>query len=171
MSNDLDYVIIKELEMKPEKLESLIEKMGEIAYDLEVEFDYNSDEKNNQKNKKETVDGKEEMMTIECWDFYFERNEKTKDYFLKKIERNDRWWDLKWWHTSVLYTVILRMNAKILWVAIDEGWNGFMFKVHKGKIEVKEFPFYETLKKAIIWNEEFKVIKQKRVREFYFEAK
>ena len=77
----------------------------------------------NQENKEITI-------TIDCWDFKFERREKKNEYHLIEIERNDdACWNFKWWQIVVLNTIILRINGEILWVAIEEGW----LKVERAK--------------------------------------
>ncbi|MBN1328172.1 MAG: hypothetical protein JXA54_01750 [Candidatus Heimdallarchaeota archaeon] len=107
-------------------------------------------------------------ITIESWNMKFERKENTKEYHIKEIERSyDYMLELKWRDIALLNTIILMTNGEILWVAIDEGWYGYIYKIEKGTIEVKEFPFYEVLKEGIIWGEKFKDVEE--VKQHYYQ--
>jgi len=161
MSNDIEYVIFKNHMIKTNNIKQLATQFCDIAIDIRLGFNikiqgketFIESEEMNRENKEITI-------TIDCWDFKFERREEKNEYHLTEIERNnDTCWDFKWWHIAVLNTIILRANGEILWVAIDEGCYSYMYKIEKGLLEVKEFPFWEVLKEGIIWGDKFKDVK------------
>jgi len=162
MSNDIMYVIFKYQKLKTTDIKQTAEQFCDIAIDLDFEFRLKIEGKESYIDSKELQkEYKKITLTIDCWDFHFEKKEEKKEYYLAEIERNDDlYWDFKWWQIAVLNTIMLDVKGEILWVAIDDGWYGYMYKIENGSLKVKEFPFFEVLKEGVIWGDKFKDVKK-----------
>ncbi len=169
MSNNIEYVIIKNYRIKTNDIKQLVAQLEDLACELGLDFEMKIPSKEYYV-KPDEIEQENVLVdiTIESWSFKFERKKNTKEYYIKEIERSDDYMlELKWRDIALLNTIILRTKGEILWVAIDEGWYGYMYKIEKGMIEVKEFPFYEVLKEGIIWREKFKDVKE--VKQHYYQ--